>query len=322
MDELTASLLEHGVPLVGLNVFLQQLGLPIPAVPTMIVAGAMASMGKLPGLAIFAICVAGSVVADLLWYWAGRRYGYRVLKLLCRVSLSPDTCVRQTEGIFERYGFFSVVVSKFVPGFSTVAPPIAGALDMKLGSFALAALASATLWVGAAMGAGYLFSTQVDWLLAWMTRNAALAATLVGALLAGYVLYKAWQRWRLARVVAASRITVDELAAMIDGEAPPHLIDIGSKLAHGHRPHIPGALMLDLDEVDARASEFPTDRDIVLYCACPNEESARRAAQILLSRGFKRARPLVGGIDAWIASGRAVRHPQATIVIERPRKAA
>ena len=98
----------------------------------MIVAGAMAAAARLSGAGVFAISVAASVIADLLWFWAGRRYGYRVLKFLCRVSLSPDTCVRQTEGIFERYGFFSVVVSKFVPGFSTVAPPIAGALDMQL----------------------------------------------------------------------------------------------------------------------------------------------------------------------------------------------
>jgi len=322
MDELTASLVEHGVPLVGLNVFLQQLGLPIPAVPTMIVAGAMAATARLSGAGVFAIAVAASVIADLLWYFAGRRYGYRVLKLLCRVSLSPDTCVRQTEGIFERYGFFSVVVSKFVPGFSTVAPPIAGALDMRFGAFVAAAFASAALWVGAAMGAGFVFSTQVGWLLAWMRENAALAAMLIGALLAAYVLYKAWQRWRLARFVAASRITVDELASMLDQATPPHVVDVGSKLAHGHRPHIPGAMLLDLDEIDKRADEFPDDRDIVLYCACPNEESARRAAQILLSRGFKRARPLVGGIDAWIASGRAVNHPTATVVIERPAKAA
>ncbi|CAG0993892.1 putative membrane protein [Burkholderiales bacterium] len=322
MDALTASLVEHGVPLVGLNVLLQQLGLPIPAVPTMIVAGAMAATSGLSAPGVFSISVLASVVADLLWFLAGRRYGYRVLKFLCRVSLSPDACVRQTEGIFERYGFFSVVVSKFVPGFSTVAPPIAGALDMGLGAFLGAAFASAALWVGAAMGAGWLFSAQVDWLLAWMGANAALAATLVGALLAAYVLYKAWQRWRLARFVAASRITVDELASMLDTEAPPHLVDIGSNLAHGHRPHIPGAVLLDLDEIDARADEFPSDRDIVLYCACPNEASARRAAQILLARGFKRARPLAGGLDAWIASGRDVTHPATTVVIERPKRAA
>ena len=216
MDSLTASLLEHGVPLVGLNVFLQQLGLPIPAVPTMIVAGAMAAAARLSGAGVFAISVAASVIADLLWFWAGRRYGYRVLKFLCRVSLSPDTCVRQTEGIFERYGFFSVVVSKFVPGFSTVAPPIAGALDMSFPAFVAAAFASAALWVGAAMGAGWIFSSQVDYVLAWMSDNAVLAAGLVGALLASYIVYKAWQRWRLARFVAASRITVDELASMLD----------------------------------------------------------------------------------------------------------
>ncbi len=322
MDALSASLARYGVSLVGLNVFLQQMGLPIPAVPTMIVAGAMAAASRISAPGVFAISVAASVLADALWFWAGRRYGYKVLKFLCRVSLSPDTCVRQTEGIFERYGFFSVVVSKFVPGFSTVAPPMAGALRMSLGSFLGAALASAALWVGAAMAAGWLFSRQVDFVLAWMAANAALAAAIVGALLAAYVLYKAWQRWRLARFVVASRITVDELGELIDAKRPHHLVDVGSKLAHGHRPHIPGAVLLDLDEIDRSAHSFPSDRDIVLYCACPNEESARRAAQILHARGFKRARPLAGGLDAWIASGRKVNQASATIVVERPKKAA
>ncbi len=322
MDTLSASLARYGVSLVGLNVFLQQLGLPIPAVPTMIVAGAMAASARISAPGAFAVSVLASVVADLLWFWAGRRYGYKVLKFLCRVSLSPDTCVRQTEGIFERYGFFSVVVSKFVPGFSTVAPPMAGALRMRLGSFVGAAFASAALWVGAAMAAGWLFSRQVDAALAWMAGNAALAATLVGALFAAYLLYKAWQRWRLARFVLASRITVDELAAHLDARRPVHLVDVGSKLAHSHRPRIPGALSLDLDEIDRAAGDFPTDRDIVLYCQCPNEASARRAAQILHARGFRRARPLAGGLDAWIASGRAVEPATTTVVIERPKRAA
>ena len=321
MDTLTAPLLAHGAWFVGLNVFLQQLGLPIPAVPTMIVAGALAATSRLSAPAVFSLAVLASVVADLAWYWAGRRYGYRVLKFLCRVSLSPDTCVRQTEGIFERYGFFSVVVSKFIPGFSTVAPPIAGALDMRLPSFLGAAFASAALWVGAAMGAGWLFRDQVAMALAWMGENTALAATIVGALLAAYVIVKAWQRWRLARFVAASRISVDELATMLDSDARPHLVDVGSKLAHEHRPRIPGAVLLDLDEIASRTHEFPSDRDIVLYCACPNEASARRAAQILHAHGYKRARPLAGGLDAWLASGRAV-EATTTVVLERPRKAA
>src|SRR6185436_7819113 len=158
MEALLAGFEQHGLTFVGVNVLLQQLGLPIPAVPTMIVAGALAAMGRISLPAVFAISVLAWVVADLAWYFAGRRYGYPVLKFLCRVSLSPDTCVRQTEGIFERWGFYSLVVSKFVPGFATVAPPIAGALKMPIGAFIAASTASAALWVGAAMLVGFLFA--------------------------------------------------------------------------------------------------------------------------------------------------------------------
>src|SRR6478736_3715666 len=153
---------QYGVWFVGVNVLLQQLGLPIPAVPTMMVAGALAGAGKMSGAAAFVLSVAASLVADLAWFWAGRRFGYPVLRFLCRVSLSPDTCVRQTEGIFERWGFYSVVLSKFVPGFATVAPPIAGALRMRAGAFVVASIASAALWVGAAMSVGYLFAPQIE----------------------------------------------------------------------------------------------------------------------------------------------------------------
>ena len=120
MNEIFNQLEVHGSLLVGFNVLLQQLGLPIPAVPTMMIAGALTAMNRINGVATFALSVSAALFADLLWFWAGRRYGYPVLRFLCKVSLSPDTCVRQTEGIFQRWGFFSVVVAKFVPGFSTV----------------------------------------------------------------------------------------------------------------------------------------------------------------------------------------------------------
>src|SRR5436190_10600240 len=197
MDAILEQLQAHGSLIVGVNVFLQQLGLPIPSVPTMMVAGAVGARGHLNGIATFAFAVVASLVADLLWFSAGRRYGYPVLRFLCRVSLSPDTCVRQTEGIFERWGFFSVVLSKFVPGFSTVAPPIAGALRMPVGSFIAASTASAALWVGAAMLVGFLFAGQIDAVLTWMSANFAVAATVIALAIAIYVGLKAWQRWRL-----------------------------------------------------------------------------------------------------------------------------
>jgi membrane protein DedA with SNARE-associated domain/rhodanese-related sulfurtransferase len=302
MDSIAHALAQYGVSLVGLNVLLQQLGLPIPAVPTMMLAGAMAMAGKLNLPAAFAVAVVASVLADLVWFWAGRRFGYPVLRLLCRISLSPDTCVRQTEGIFERWGFYSVVVSKFVPGFSTVAPPIAGALRMRVSAFALASAASAALWAGAAMLAGALFARQIDLLIAWMTSHAIVAVVVVAVLVALYALVKAWQRWRMMRLLAAATISIGELRDALALEPPPLLIDVGSALAHGARPHIPGAVLLDLDGI-ARGADFPDDRDIVVYCACPHEVSARKAAQILMQKGYRRVRPLAGGIDAWTKAG-------------------
>lgn len=307
MDSIANQLVDYGVPLVGLNVLLQQLGLPIPAVPTMMLAGALAMAGRIDFVQALAISIAASLVADLLWFWAGRRYGYPVLRFLCRISLSPDTCVRQTEGIFERWGFFSVVVSKFVPGFSTVAPPIAGALKMRVGAFALASAASAALWAGSAMVAGAIFERQIGLALDWMAAHFALAALAIAAVLVAYVLAKAFQRYRMARLLAASMISIDELRDRLGGEPRPFIIDVGSALAQQARAHIPGAVMLDLDAI-ARADDFPDDRDIIVYCACPNEASARRGAQLLLQKGYRRVRPLAGGIDAWTNAGYPLEH--------------
>ena len=307
MNSIATQLADYGVPLVGLNVLLQQLGLPIPAVPTMMLAGALAVAGRIDFVAAFAISVAASLVADVLWFWAGRRYGYPVLRFLCRISLSPDTCVRETEGIFERWGFFSVVVSKFVPGFATVAPPIAGALRMRIGAFVATSTASAALWVGAAMIAGAVFARQIEMTLAWIEGHVALAAVTLATAVAVYVAVKAFQRWRMSRFIATATITVDELRDRIAADPRPFVIDVGSSLAHGARPHIPGATLLDLDAI-ARSDDFPGDRDIVVYCACPNEESARRAAHLLLAKGYRRVRPLVGGFDAWFAAGHPVEH--------------
>lgn len=307
MEAAVAELVRHGSWVVALNVLLQQIGLPIPAVPTMMVAGALAASGRMAGTPAFLGAVAASLVADLIWYWAGRRFGYPVLRLLCRVSLSPDTCVRQTEGIFERWGFFSVVISKFVPGFATVAPPIAGALRMRVAAFAAASTASAALWAGAAMAAGYLFVSQIDAILAWTGTHAPLALAALALVLALYVAWKTWQRLRLARDIEAALIDPDELAALLRNELRPCVVDVGTPIAQRSRAHIPGAVFLDLDAI-GRADDWPQDRDIVLYCACPNEESSRRAAQILRQRGLLRARPLRGGLDAWIAAGHAVEH--------------
>ena len=127
MTQLIQLLVVRGVPLVWLNVFLEQLGVPVPAVPTLIVAGALSRDNRMSSTHVIVAAVVASLIADWIWFILGRCFGYRILRTLCRISLSPDSCVRDTEERFERWGLKSLLFAKFVPGFSTVAPPLAGA---------------------------------------------------------------------------------------------------------------------------------------------------------------------------------------------------
>ena len=151
MTRLVAYVTKYGVALVFGSVLVEQIGIPIPALPTLLVAGSLARAGKVSALTLLAAAVAASLAADTIWYFLGKRYGHRVLKTLCRVSLSPDSCVRQTEGIFEKWGMASVVVAKFITGFSTVAPPLAGAMGAKLPAFLFYDALGTILWAGGAL---------------------------------------------------------------------------------------------------------------------------------------------------------------------------
>jgi membrane protein DedA with SNARE-associated domain/rhodanese-related sulfurtransferase len=295
---------EYGLALVFVNVLLERAGLPLPATPTLLVCGALAATGRLSAGAIFVLALAACVIGDTLWYFAGRFYGRRVMKFLCRVSLSPDSCVRTTENRFERWGRLTLVLAKFVPGLSTVARPLAGAMRLPLASFELLNGLGSVLWAGAAIGTGMLFQTQIGLLLLRLRDLGTLAGELTLAVLAGYVAYKWWERRRYDSVLRLPRIAVEELRRLAAEERAPVVVDVRSAIGRQQdRRCIPGALEMGLDEVTARLDEFPPDREIVFYCACPNEASAAFAARKLLDRGYVRVRPLRGGLDAWTAAG-------------------
>jgi membrane protein DedA with SNARE-associated domain/rhodanese-related sulfurtransferase len=295
---------EYGLALVFVNVLLERAGLPLPATPTLIICGALAATGRLSAWQIFTLSVLACVIGDSLWYFAGRFYGRRVMKFLCRVSLSPDSCVRTTENRFERWGRLTLVLAKFVPGLSTVARPLAGAMRLPLGSFELLNGLGSVLWAGAAIGTGMLFQTQIGLLLLRLRDLGTLAGELTLAILAGYVAYKWWERRRYNKVLGLPRISVEELRKLAADGRFPVVVDVRSALGRDQdRRCIPGSLEMTLDEVTARLAELPPEREIVFYCACPNEASAAFAARKLLDRGYARVRPLRGGLDAWAAAG-------------------
>jgi membrane protein DedA with SNARE-associated domain/rhodanese-related sulfurtransferase len=298
---------QYGLPAVVLNVLLNQMGLPLPAIPTLIVAGAIAAGGQLPLAAVFFGAVAACLIADCGWYAVGQVYGIQVLKALCRISLEPDSCVSQTQTRFERWGVNSLVIAKFVPGLSTIAPPMAGALRIGWLRFIFLSTISAALWVGAALVAGILFSSQIEGLLQDLQRIGSVAVAGALILLGAYIAFKWWERRRFFRELRMARISVSELYGLIQAGANPVIIDVRSPSARALEPNwIPGALHISLPDVGPHLKDLPRDRDIILYCTCPNEASAARVAKILMNHGFKRVRPLHGGLDAWRAAGFAV----------------
>lgn len=309
MTQLTQFFAEYGLAAVFGVVLLEQLGAPLPAFPVLMFAGAMAIENPLYGVYALAAAIVASTVGDLAWFWAGRRYGHCVLKTLCRVSLSPDSCVRQTETTFERRGVATLVIAKFLPGLSTVAPPVAGALGLKTSTFLLFNGAGAALWAGAGLILGLLFSDQIDWLLDRLSALGGYALIVIGVLFALYVAYRWWDRWRFLKSLQTARISVDELYEMMTRGDEPIVLDVRSRT---HREldgrRIPGARGVDLDDLERTLSEIPHDRDVVVYCACPNDASAVKVAMLLRDRGIHRVRPLAGGIDAWHAAGLDLEH--------------
>lgn len=302
MDAATQFLIRHGEFVLFATVFAEQAGLPIPAVPVLLAAGALAGAGKM-NLALAVVWgVTACLLGDLIWYYLGRHRGAQVLKVLCRMSLESDSCVRRTEGFFARHGTRSLVLAKFIPGLSTVMPALAGLFNVSVWRFLLFNGLGAFLWTAVFIALGYLFSDQLERVAAQATRFGSSLVLMVAGALVLYVAYKYVHRQLLLRELRIARITPDELKQLLDAGHDPVIMDLRHPLDRQSNPYaIPGALWMAVEELEHRHQEIPRDRDVILYCACPNEVTAARMALLLKRNGITRVRPLAGGVEAWRA---------------------
>lgn len=302
MDDATQFLVRHGGLVLFAAVFAEQAGLPIPAVPVLLAAGALAGAGKMNLALAVVLGVVACLLGDLIWYYLGRHRGAQVLKVLCRISLEPDSCVRRTEGFFVRHGTRSLVLAKFIPGLSTVTPALAGLFGVSVERFLLYNGLGAFLWTAAFVAPGYLFSDQLEWVAAQATRFGSSLVVLVSGALALYIAYKYIHRQLLLRELRIARITPDELKRILDAGHEPVIVDLRQPLDRQANPFaIPGAKWMAVEDLEHRHHEIPRDRDVILYCACPNEVTAARMALLLKRNGITRVRPLAGGVEAWRA---------------------
>jgi membrane protein DedA with SNARE-associated domain len=260
-------LLHHPYAVLFAVVLAEQLGLPVPAMPFLLGAGALWGMDMVsPGLAL-GLALIASLVADFVWYEAGRRRGGSILNLLCRISIEPDSCVRRTEDVFARYGARTLLVAKFVPGLGTVAPPLAGVIGMGLPRFLLWDAAGAVLWAGGYMAVGYVFKDQIEGAVEMAAGLGGRLTAIVALAFAGWLAWKWRERRQFIRNLRMARITVDELKTRLDAGESILVVDLRAALERATSPEtIPGALRVDAAELETRHHEIPRDRDIVLFC--------------------------------------------------------
>lgn len=303
MDTIVSLIQHYGLLVIFANLLLEEAGLPIPSIPAVMVAASMTGQTHYGIAGIVLAGTAGALLADIAWYRSGRRYGRRVLNLLCRVSLSPDSCVRQTESMFVKAGPLALVFAKFVPGLANVCVALAGITRLRFRTFLALDALGAALYVGGVALLGVLFAGAIEDALATLESLGLYGLLVVLGLLAVYLLVRWWQRRLFIRQLRMDRVTVDELIRMVDSGDEPVILDVRTREARALDGIIPGAIGAYPAENEPLILAFPRDREIVVYCACPNEASAALAAKHLKSAGFKRIRPLLGGIDAWVGAG-------------------
>jgi membrane protein DedA with SNARE-associated domain/rhodanese-related sulfurtransferase len=295
----------YGVLIVFAIVLVEQFGLPIPAYPVLIVAGALSVDADVSWHLVWAAAIGACLICDYFWFRAGRFYGKRILRLLCKISLSPDSCVNQTEDRFRKFGVKSLLVSKFIPGFNTVAAPLSGAIGTGKREFLLYSVTGAALWSGTGILLGVWFHNSVDGVLDTLSTTGSTALVVVAGLLGLFVAFKYAERRRHRARNAMERIEVGELLDLIDSGRDPLIIDARSLSAQQMEAAIPGALVFKACQPEHLMASLDRDRHIVVYCSCPNDVTAAEVARQFVSNGFHRARPLKGGLDAWNGRGPA-----------------
>lgn len=293
-------LMVYGYLLLFAWVLVEQVGIPLPATPVILAAGALSAQHQISFSLALLAGVVGSLAADSGWFLVGRRYGHVVLRLLCKLSMEPTTCVRKTQDSFGRRREITLMIAKFVPGLSTLAPPVAGQNGMGFGAFLFYDSIGASLWVGGLLLLGRLFGDVLKRdtrVLDWMGRFSG------GLLILGIAMFFAGRvvrRRMVLKELAAARLEPEELKRQLDAGEQVFIVDLRHPLELLPDPYtLPGALHFSPDALAARHEEIPRDRDVVLFCTCPSEATAAKAAMALHRLGIDRVRPLRGGYDEW-----------------------
>ncbi len=290
-------------------VLAEQGGMPIPSLPVMLAAGTMSAAHRLHLAYVIPVILLACLISDSVWYFLGKRFGRRIMNLLCRFSLESTTCVAKTQGTMMKRGAFTLLFAKFVPGLSTVAAPIAGQAGITYPVFVAYDMLGSLIWAAVWLFAGRFFGDVAERSRSFFSLLEHLAAPLVLAGVIGLLAQRLWKRRQFRTQLRGLRLEPTALMALIEaaqeeGTERPFIVDLRHPLDVLADPLVlPGALRIGPDELKLRRELLPTDRDVVLYCTCPSEETSMKVAMDLRRMGVKRVRPLRGGLQGWKDAG-------------------
>jgi membrane protein DedA with SNARE-associated domain/rhodanese-related sulfurtransferase len=300
MSDLLQFVLNYGYFVIFGITFAEQIGLPLPALPLLIGMGALSRSGDSSFALVVATATIASLAADFIWYRLGRLHGRSVLRLICRISLEPDYCVRRTEDAFERLGLWALLPAKFIPGFNAATVPLAGMMKTPPLRFLAFDIVGVTLWTGTYTSVGYVFSHEVQQIIMYLSRLGTSLVIFIALALTVYVAYKLDQRRRFSKALSIKRMTPEELKAKIDANENILIVDTRNRLDRNTDPvRIPGAFHILPEHVEFQRQDIDFNREIVIYCTCPNEATSARVAVKLQRMGLTRVRPLQGGLEMW-----------------------
>ena len=245
----------------------EQLGAPLPSSPLLLGAGALARDGEMALPEVVAISVLASLLGHAAWFFAGRRRGASVLRLLCRISIEPDSCVRRTENLFARRGALALIAAPWVPGLALIAPPLAGMSRMSWRRFLALDALGALLWALVFSVVGFIFGRQIAEGVMAALRLGSWFALAAGLALGVWLGWKIAQRQRLRRDLAVSRAEPEALVARLGSETAPLIVDVRHELDIEATPSsLPGAVVVGMDELGEWAGGVSRDREIILTC--------------------------------------------------------
>jgi membrane protein DedA with SNARE-associated domain/rhodanese-related sulfurtransferase len=319
MNEIIEFLVRHGYSVLFAWVMAEEVGLPVPSAPILLAAGALAGRQRMYLPLVVAVPVLAATLCDSFWYILGRLRGIAVLRLICRISLEPDSCVRRTQLSFERRGAWGLIFSKFVPGLSAMMAPLAGISRMRWRRFALLDALGALLWSSAYIAAGFIFSGKLERVLAFLSFLGSGLLVLLVTALAAYIAWKWQNRRRFLQKLRIARITPEELKQRLDAGEDIVIVDLRHEMEFDAEPEtISGAVRMDPADLEEAIEVIPRDRDIILFCSCPNEATAAQMALRLRSQGITRIRPLAEGLDGWRKRGFPLQQPEGKQDLAQP----